>query len=213
MKLIHWVVFSVILATTLALYYRSTHLSIVASETTALPMEIVCENEIKDWVDLENGIQIQDNGCFIKGEAIVVSRKNYIATSLGDAKVVPFDLVLSWGSLSSAKKLGAFTKIYQNNRWFFYEWDDTAELKRLKIDHLDMDNFHIIDPEEITLLSTQKEMDIVSELQPGEVIRFKAKLVNLRKSTGQIMRKSSVSLRDRSPHSCEQMVFESIEIL
>jgi hypothetical protein len=149
-------------------------------------------------------------GCEIKPikkiymEAIILSKKDYRKSNLLDSFIVPYDFVFGWKNMSKKEFLDVIN-ISQNNRWFFYNYKQNNLFQEKDILE-NFDNFHIIPKDEIIL-------DNLRHFKIGDIVRVEGFLVSLNCPFINFSRGTSLSFKDRSATSCEQIYITNIEKL
>lgn len=138
----------------------------------------------------------------INMNTMILSKKDYTNSNLIDSFIVPYDFVFGWKNMSKKEYLDLIN-ISQNNRWFFYNYKQNELFKEKDIlEHFD--NFHIIPKDEFIL-------NKLNSYKIGNIINIEGFLVSLNCPYINFKRGTSLSFKDRSATSCEQIFITDIE--
>lgn len=149
----------------------------------------------------ELNYKFQESGCefevvkAIDFSARILSIRDYTDSRYYDKDLVPYDIVFGWGNLTKKEYLENIN-ITQNNRFFHYNYKDLNHNDFIT----DFDNFHIVNNsylnENIHYLKRYNNLSI-----SGYLVNIKCDNWN---------RNTSISFKDRSATSCEQLYITSM---
>jgi hypothetical protein len=131
--------------------------------------------------------------------ARVLRTKHYHAGAA--SKLVPFDVAVAWGPMSDQAILDQL-RITQGNRFFFYRWRNAPPLPAQQmISHAA--NMHVIS-------ANSQVASFVRWVRPGEVVKMRGYLVNVRGPNG-FHWNSSLTRNDTGSGACELFYVDSAE--
>ena len=117
------------------------------------------------------------------------------------SKLVPFDVAVAWGPMSDQAVLDQL-RITQGNRFFFYRWRNAPPLPAKEmISHAA--NMHVIS-------ANSQVASFVRWVRPGEVVKMRGYLVNVRGPNG-FHWNSSLTRNDTGSGACELFYADSAE--
>lgn len=162
-----------------------------------------------DQVDLPSNVQPRwfQNDFEMRGVAefeatvVVLGSREYLDDDMAFA--APIDLAVGWGPLGDPDFRKHF-KVKQRNRWFIYRQADGRPRSEFIDFQRHAANWHII-PSDIT------HSDVLAQLKPGDEIRIRGYLVDVKGSRGSI--RTSRSRTDTGAGACEVIRLNSIKLL
>jgi len=117
------------------------------------------------------------------------------------SKLVPFDVAVAWGPMSDQSVLDRL-RITQGNRFFFYRWSNAPPLSAQQmISHAA--NMHVIS-------ANPQVASFVQWVRPGEVVKMRGYLVNVRGPNG-FHWNSSLTRNDSGSGACELFYVDAAE--
>lgn len=133
-------------------------------------------------------------------EVRVLSRERYRHDDLAD--VSPIDFAVGWGPMSDSAVIDQL-EISQSNRFYYWHFDDEPPVTPRDITAHSA-NWHLVPANDAVL----EELESV---RAGEIVELEGQLVDVRKSTGQLM-KTSLRRNDSGAGACEILLVERLSI-
>jgi hypothetical protein len=162
------------------------------------PAEPVQTSISKVPLGTRDGFQIEGLAAY-EITARVLRTKHY--HSGPTSKLAPFDVAVAWGPMSDQAILDQL-RITQGNRFFFYRWRNAPPLPAQQmISHAA--NMHVIS-------ANPRVASFVRWVRPGEVVKMRGYLVNVRGPNG-FHWNSSLTRHDSGSGACELFYVQTAE--